>query len=134
MSFDLEMEFRLSGKPSRVMELLTDPALIRKWSGSDAVVELQPGGRLEMFDGWVTGEIVKVEPNELEYTWKVEEWGDAPASVVHYWLMGDKQGGTELKLKHSGLPSEDEMKSHKAGWNDYFFDPMEDYMIVIDKS
>ena len=27
-----------------------------------------------------------------------------------------------------------EMKSHKSGWTDFFFDPMEDFILIIDKS
>ena len=60
MAFDLDLEFTLSGKPKRVMQLLTDAALIRKWSGGEAVVENIIGGRFEMFDGWVTGKVLKI--------------------------------------------------------------------------
>lgn len=134
MATDLEMDFRLSGKPPRVMELLTNPTLIRKWSGGEAVVELQPGGKFEMFDGWVTGSIVEAAPLELAYTWKITEWGDAPESEVRFKLRADSQGGTIVHLTHKGFPDEEEMRKHKAGWNEYFFDPMEDFMIIIDKS
>lgn len=134
MAFDLSLEFILSGKPKRVMQLLTDPVLIRKWSGGDAIVENKPGGRIELFDGWVKGEILKTSDNELAYTWKISEWGDeVPATEVHYLLKEDK-GGTKVILKHTGFPNEEEMRSHKAGWSDYFFDPMEDFILIIDKS
>ena len=135
MSFDIELEFRLSGKPARVMELLTDAGLIRKWSGSDAVVEKVVGGRFEMFDGWVTGEVKVIGEKELMYTWKTSDWAeDAQPSEVHYLLKGDNQAGTVIKVKHTGLPDAAERDSHKTGWSEYFFDPMEDYMLIIDKS
>jgi uncharacterized protein YndB with AHSA1/START domain len=59
MAYDLSLEFILSGKPQRVMELLTDPLLIRKWSGGAAVLEKVAGGKFEMFDGWVHGQALK---------------------------------------------------------------------------
>lgn len=116
------------------MQLLTDPVLIRKWSGGEAVIENKPGGRVELFDGWVKGEVLKTSENELVYTWKISEWGDeVQATEVHYLLKDDK-AGTKVIVKHTGFPSEEEMKSHKAGWSDYFFDPMEDFILIIDKS
>ncbi len=135
MSYDINLEFRLSGKPARVMQLLTDATLIRKWCGSDAVIENKPGGRFEMFDGWVTGEVIKTSENELAYTWKTTDWAeDAKPSEVHYSLKGDSQGGTVIKVIHTGLPNEKERDEHKTGWSDFFFDPMEDFMLIIDKS
>jgi hypothetical protein len=44
------------------------------------------------------------------------------------------EAGTKVIIKHTGFADEDEMKSHKAGWTDFFFDPMEDFILIIDKS
>ena len=134
MAFNLALEFILSGKPARVMELLTDPVLIRKWSGGAAILENKVGGRFEMFDGWVTGEVLKTSKNELAYTWKTSDWPEeTKPTEVHYLLKAD-EAGTKVILHHTGFPNEDEMKSHKTGWTDFFFDPMEDFILIIDKS
>jgi len=133
MSFDLTLEFQLSASPERVMKLLTDAALIRKWSGSDGVVENKEGGKFSMFDGWATGTVIKTGANELAYTWKTTDWPEeTKPSEVHY-ILKKHDGGTKVTIKHTGLPSEDEMKSHRSGWTDYFFDPMEDYIMIFEK-
>ncbi len=132
MAFDLKLEFILPGKPKRVMELLTDAKLIRKWSGGEAVVENKAGGRFEMFDGWVKGEVLKTGNNELVYTWKISEWPDDTTPTEVHYLLKDDEAGTKVILRHRGFPNEEEMKSHKAGWTDYFFDPMEDFIMVFD--
>jgi len=134
MSFDLSLEFILSGKPQRVMQLLTDAKLIRKWSGSDAVLENKEGGRFEMFDGWVTGTVLKTASNELAYTWSTTDWPEGTKPTEVHYLLKEDEAGTKVILKHTGLASEEEMKSHKSGWTDYFFDPMEDFILMIDKS
>ena len=134
MAFDLDLEFTLSGKPKRVMQLLTDAALIRKWSGEDAVLENMTGGKFEMFDGWVTGKVLKLGDRELAYTWTASDWADGTSpSEVHY-LLKDDEAGTKVSVKHIGLPSAEEMDSHKAGWTEFFFDPLEDFILIIDKS
>ncbi len=134
MAYDLSLEFILSGKPERVMELLTDPVLIRKWSGGEAILENKPGGKFEMFDGWVSGEVLKTGKYELSYTWKASDWSeDTKPSEVHYLLKAD-EAGTKVIVHHTGFPNEKEMDSHKSGWTDFFFDPMEDFILMIDKS
>jgi uncharacterized protein YndB with AHSA1/START domain len=134
MAFDLALEFILSGKPKRVMELLTNPVLIRKWSGSEAIVENKVGGRFEMFDGWVTGTVLKTSENELAYTWKAGDWpeGTNPSEVLY--LLKEDEAGTKVTLHHTGFPNEKERDSHRSGWTDFFFDPMEDFILIIDKS
>ena len=134
MTYDLSLEFTLSGKPKRVMELLTDPALIRKWSGGEAVLEKKVGGKFEMFDGWVYGEVQKITDNELAYTWKTTDWPEGTTPTEVHYLLKTDEAGTRVYLKHTGFPNEDEMKSHKSGWTDFFFDPMEDFILIIDKS
>jgi uncharacterized protein YndB with AHSA1/START domain len=134
MAYDLSLEFTLSGTPERVMQLLTDPVLIRKWSGGEGKVENKIGGRFEMFDGWVIGEVLKVGKDELAYTWKLTEWPEeVKPTEVHYLLKKD-EAGTKVILRHTGFPSKEEMDSHKNGWSDYFFDPLEDYILIVDKS
>ncbi len=133
MELNLNLVFQLPVKPKRVMQLLTDTVLIRKWSGGEAKLELEPNGAFEMFDGWVTGKVIKVSENELSYTWKTTDWDDnAKDSIVSYKLT-PFDGGTKVQVSHSGFPNEDEMKAHEAGWSDYFFDPLEDYIMVFDR-
>lgn len=134
MSLDLKLEFLLSGKPARVMQLLTDPVLIRKWSGEEGIAEQKEGGKFEMFDGWVTGQVLKATDSELVVTWLPGDWEEGTTPSEVHFLLKPHAAGTQLLLTHSGLPNEKERDSHKAGWADFYFDPMEDFMLIIDKS
>ena len=40
------------------------------------------------------------------------------------------EAGTKVVFTHTGLPDEDEMKAQKAGWADFVFTPLEDYIMV----
>ncbi len=134
MAYDLSLEFILSGKPKRVMELLTDPVLIRKWSGGEAILENKVGGRFEMFDGWAKGTVLKTSSNELAYTWITSDWPEETKPTEVHYLLKEDEAGTKVILHHTGFPDEEEMKSHKSGWTDFFFDPLEDFILIIDKS
>jgi uncharacterized protein YndB with AHSA1/START domain len=134
MAYDLSLEFQLSATPDRVMVLLTDAGLIRKWSGGEAILENKVGGEFMMFDGWATGRVTKTGENELAYTWQTTDWADGtPPTEVHY-LLKSKDGGTLIKVTHTGFADEEEMKSHKSGWTDYFFDPLEDYIMIFEQN
>ena len=133
MAYDLTLTYILSAPPMRVMELLTDTALIRRWSGGEAILEASEGGAFGMFDGWVFGKVVKVAPNELVYTWKTTDWDEAATpSLVTFQLQPSQEQGTKVTLQHTGFPNENEMSEHKTGWSDYFFEPLEDYIMVFD--
>ena len=129
MAYDLTLEFYLPVTPDKVMQLLTDAEKIKAWGGGDAVVELNAGGKFEMFDGWVSGEVLKVESDELAYTWKSSDWeNDAKPSEVCYKLI-EENGSTKVELKHIGFPNQKEMEGHASGWTEHFFGPMETYIL-----
>ncbi len=133
MTFELTLDFLLSAPVHRVMQLLTDPILIRKWSGEAAVLDQEEGGEFSMFDGWATGTVLKVTETELVYTWHIADWSkEIPTTTVHY-LLKNSDGGTKVTVKQTGFVSEDEMKNHRNGWTDYFFDPLEDYIMIFEQ-
>jgi uncharacterized protein YndB with AHSA1/START domain len=133
MATDIKLAFQLSAPPDRVLELLTNAALVRRWSGSEAVIEAKEGGAFEMFDGWVKGTVTKLSAKELAYTWRTTDWpAETKESEVLYVLEG-KDGGTKVSVLHTGLPTEDEAASHRSGWTDYFFDPLEDYIMIFEQ-
>jgi uncharacterized protein YndB with AHSA1/START domain len=134
MNYDLKLEFQLSAPPEKVLQLLTDAVLIRKWSGSEGSVDNKEGGAVTMFDGWATGRVLKTGTNELAYTWSTTDWAEGtPPTEVHY-LLKKQDGGTLVSVSHTGFVTEEEMKSHRSGWTDYFFDPMEDYIMIFEQN
>jgi len=133
MAYNLTLEFIFSAKPKRVMQLLTDPVLIRKWSGGEAILDKKIGGEFEMFDGWVKGNVLQVADRELAYSWLSSDWPEgAKASEVHY-ILEDDEAGTKLTLHHKGFSDEEEMESYKTEWTEFFSDPLEDYIMVTEK-
>lgn len=129
MVYDLTLEFYLPVTPDKVMQLLTEPEKIKEWSGADAVVEKSDGGRFEMFDGWVSGKVLKATDNELAYTWKSSDWDDDVKPSEVYYKLIEENGSTKIELKHIGFPNQKEMDSHASGWTEHFFGPIETYIL-----
>ena len=130
MKHGLKIEILLPATPKQVMQLLTDQQQIEIWSGEPAVFEAKEGGRVSLFDGWMSGVVEKLSADELTYSWTSADWEEGTnPSLVHFRL---KQEGeqTAVVLEHSGLPDEEDVKSQKTGWMDFFFTPLEDYLMV----
>jgi uncharacterized protein YndB with AHSA1/START domain len=126
----LELSHRFDATPERVFDAWTNPDLLKRWwaagadwEGADAQVDLRLGGRiwLSMRDpggavyngGGVFTEIER--PARLGYTWEWEGEGESYESHVLVEFV-DAGGGTELRLTHSGLPSEESRDRHEHGW------------------
>lgn len=130
MNHKLKIEILLPATPEQVMHMMTDQKQIEIWSGEEAVFEAKEGGKVSLFGAWMNGEVKKISADELSYTWKTSEWtAETEASLVHFKLKAEGEQ-TLLVLNHTNLPNEDEVKAHNSGWHDFFFVPLEDYLMV----
>jgi uncharacterized protein YndB with AHSA1/START domain len=121
---ELVVERRVSVPPDQVFEYFTDAERWLRWQGTDAQVELRPGGvwRVNVTgDGYASGRIVEVVDNQkIVFTWGWER-DDMPvppgSSTVSIDLVPDGEG-TIIRLTHSGLPR-DSIEIHRTGWENY---------------
>lgn len=128
MSYQIGFSTFLFAPPDEVMELLTNPVFIEEWSEAKSSFEKKVGGKFEMFGGWVSGEVLKIDEKELAYTWKTTDWDEStPASKV-YFRLEPVEHGTEVYVDHVELPSQKEADDHKNGWKEYFFNPIGEYL------
>ena len=120
-------ETHIAAPPATVFAFLTDPEKIVSWMGAEATIETHPGG-LYLLKG-VAGdrrrvargafrEVVPV--HRLAYTFGWEGGQEVPpgSSLVEIDLI-ERDGGTLLRMTHSGLPNEAQCASHNEGWAHY---------------
>ena len=110
----------------------TDPAQLKEWFGPENVrtrnftADARVGGKYrwdlineEGEDMTISGEYRELVPGKkIVFTWK---WDDDEAwkntSSVVTVELSDCDGGTELRLIHEKLPSEESRDRHNEGWN-----------------
>lgn len=120
---DLVVERRVSAPPNKVFAFFTDAGKWTAWQGTEAVIDLVPGGvwRVNVTgDGFASGRVVEVVENErVVFTWGWEQGPPvAPGSTtVVIELIGDDDG-TLIRLTHKGLPP-DQVEVHRFGWEHY---------------
>jgi uncharacterized protein YndB with AHSA1/START domain len=115
----VELDIHIEAPPEAVFEFLVDPEKLLRWMGEKADIDPRPGGRfwLDLGQGTAEGEYLEVVPPErvvLTWGWVGSDTVPPGSSTLRIELS-PVDGGTELRLRHSGLPG-DECDKHLEGW------------------
>jgi uncharacterized protein YndB with AHSA1/START domain len=118
-------ETHIAAPPATVFAFLTDPEKILSWMGTEATTEIRPGGLylLKGVNGRATArgafrEVVPVHRLAYSFGWDGDEEVPPGSSLIEIDLI-DRDGGTLLRMTHSGLPNAAKCASHNKGWAHY---------------
>ena len=128
----LEIKRVIKAPRDRVYAAWTDAVQLREWFGPENVqtrnfvAEARVGGKfrwdLTSSDGekmTVRGEYRELQPDrKIVFTWQFEDdedWEQRDSVVTVE--LSDCDGGTEARLTHEQLPSEESRDRHTEGWN-----------------
>jgi uncharacterized protein YndB with AHSA1/START domain len=120
-------ETQIAAPPATVFAFLTDPEKILSWIGAEATTEAHPGGLyLVKGIGGSRGRVARgtfrevVPVHRLAYSFGWEGHEDVPpgSSLIEIDLI-DRDGGTLLRMTHSGLPDAAQCAAHDKGWGHY---------------
>jgi uncharacterized protein YndB with AHSA1/START domain len=109
----------------QVWEALTDPTALADWlmpGDFKPVVghklQFRCGEPHPEFDGSIDVQVLETnKPNRLSYSWKTKNM--PKPSTVTFILTSTRDGGTHLRLEHSGLEGDSGKLMHplfKGGW------------------
>ena len=120
-------ETQIAAPPATVFAFLTDPEKILSWIGTEATTEAHPGG-LYLVKGCggdrgraargTFREVVPVHRLAYSFGWEGSDEVPPGSSLVEIDLI-DRDGGTLLRMTHSGLPNEAQCAGHDRGWAHY---------------
>ena len=120
-------EITIHATPARVFRALTDPQQMSIWWDNDMHkvesldADVRVGGAWHMNssvpqDHRIHGVFRIVDaPHTLEYTWIHNRFGEPKETVVRFELTA-VEGGTHLRLTHSGFPNQEMYDDHNEGW------------------
>ncbi len=122
----VQREIQIAAPPATVFAFLTDPEKILSWMGAEVTTEAHPGG-LYLVKGVGGGaraargafrEVVPVHRLAYSFGWDESEEVPPGSSLVELDLI-DRDGGTLLRMTHSGLPNQAQCAGHDRGWAHY---------------
>ena len=123
-SFVVRRETHIAAPRASVFAFLTDPDKIVQWMGTEATTEVHPGGMYLLKGvGRATArgtfrEVVPVHRLAYSFGWEGNEEVSPGSSLIEIDLI-EQDGGTLLRMTHSGLPNATTQASHGKGWAHY---------------
>jgi uncharacterized protein YndB with AHSA1/START domain len=128
----LEIKRFIKASRDRVYAAWTDPAQLKNWFGPEwvqtreIIADARVGGKFrwdlincDRNEKTIEGEYREIIPGrKIVFTWKHQDdklWENRSSIVTVE--FSDRNGGTELRLKHEQLPSEESRDDHNEGWN-----------------
>jgi uncharacterized protein YndB with AHSA1/START domain len=126
-SLVVRREAQVAAPPATVFAFLTDPQKILSWMGAEADTGAHAGGLYLVKD--VAGrpgrtargqfrEVVPVHRLAYSFGWEGDEAVPPGSSLVEIDLI-DRDGGTLVRMTHTGLPNTAECANHAKGWAYY---------------
>ena len=123
-SFVVRRETHIAAPRASVFAFLTDPDKIVQWMGTEATTEVHPGGMYLLKGvGSATArgtfrEVVPVHRLAYSFGWEGNEEVSPGSSLIEIDLI-EQDGGTLLRMTHSGLANATTQASHGKGWAHY---------------
>lgn len=111
--------------PSEVYELLMDSRKHAKFTGGKCIVSRKVGGRISVYDGYISGKNLELVPGKkIVQLWKPEEdcWPSDHYSTVEFSLKPTTHG-TRMVFTQSGVPVECGDR-FDTGWRENYWTPM----------
>lgn len=124
IELEIDLEQRIAASPTVVFSYLIDPEKFVLWMGVAAQIDPRPGGAFRLdVDGEhvASGRYEVVEPpSRIVLSWGWEGSPEVPpaSSTVEITLRAEGET-TLLRLRHTGLPNEEQRASHRQGWEQY---------------
>ena len=125
-AFVVRRETQIAAPPATVFAFLTDPQKIVSWMGMESETEVHPGG-VYLLKGIGRGgrtargafrEVVPVHRLAYSFGWDGDDEVPPGSSLIEIDLI-DRDGGTLMRMTHSGLPTQEQCASHAKGWAHY---------------
>ncbi|HLJ72871.1 MAG TPA: SRPBCC domain-containing protein [Roseiarcus sp.] len=133
-TFHLEIERFIKAPREKVFAAFTQESLLKAWhcprgmTVAEASVDARVGGAYRIVmasrDGSrfvVVGAYQAIEPPDfIAYTWRAEGGPASDLTTLIEVSLTAKDGGTALRMRHTGFPNAQASASHRQGWQSCF--------------
>ena len=123
----LELATTLAAPPQVVYRAWLDSAEHAAFVGAQAEIEAGVGGEFRMWDGYITGRTLALEPpHRIVQAWRTTEFPEgSPDSQLEVRLEPEGKG-TRITIVHSEIPA-GQGSEYEEGWKENYFEPMRAY-------
>lgn len=97
------------------------------FTGSLADIDPRTGGKFSVWDGYITGNTILVDPPvKIVQHWRTTDFPEGSPDSLLTITFEKVKGGTKLTLNQLNIP-DGQGEEYKEGWSDFYFEPMQAY-------
>jgi activator of HSP90 ATPase len=123
----IKQSVTFKASPHDVYETLMDSEKHAQFTGGDADISREVGGKFTAFDGYSEGvNIELVQDEKIVQTWRASDWPEGHYSRIIFSLE-KSDGGTQLTFTQTGVP-EEQYQDISQGWWDFYWNPMKEML------
>jgi activator of HSP90 ATPase len=127
-TYDFEQSDTIPAEPGAVYDAWMSTDGHTAMTGGEAVVDPTIGGEFSAWDGYIWGRTLALEPGRrIVQSWRTSEFDEDDADSRIEVLLEPVDGGTSIRLRHTGVPV-DQLGYENGGWQDNYFEPMKAYL------
>ncbi|HNE49845.1 MAG TPA: SRPBCC domain-containing protein [Chitinophagales bacterium] len=110
--------------PDMLYLALTNPTIIKLWSGDEAEMSTIPGSEFSLWEGNICGKNLEFDTNKKI----VQQWyfGEQELPSIVTIILHEHKQGTSVELRHTNIP-DDDYDDIVEGWNDQYFGVLQDF-------
>lgn len=129
-SFELVQRFR--APPARIYEMWLHPVHHAKFTGgADAFIEAKVGELYSVWDGYIEGTQLVLEPTQrIVQSWRTSDFGASDKDSRLEIVLEPEGEGTRFVLRHTELPH-GSGETYKKGWEEHYFVHMREVLGVL---
>jgi uncharacterized protein YndB with AHSA1/START domain len=121
MAKTIKQTYLMKATPARVFQALTDPKIIKTWSGAPAKMSAKKGASFRIWGGDMFGKNLEVVKNKK----LVQEWNTPSFSSRVTFTIKPKGTGSMVELLHENVPPAS-VRSYADGWKRYYLGAMQE--------
>jgi uncharacterized protein YndB with AHSA1/START domain len=125
MAFEFTVSDVIPASPKQIYDAwLSSQGHERITGGQPARISAQEGADFTVWDGYITGRNLRLEPDRLiVQSWRTTQFTKTdPDSQIEV-LLAPVQGGTRVTVHHTNVP-DGHLSYRDGGWQDNYFDTM----------
>lgn len=127
MAEQIHLTTYFSASHEHVFTAWMDESIHAEMLGTTAEIDHHIGGNFSIWEGYITGTTVDMFPFEhIIQNWRTTDFPQGAEDSVLEIFFREKNGGTELEIKHSNIP-DGQGKDYESGWEQHYFAPMRAY-------
>ncbi len=123
----IEQKIIFKASCHKVYEMLMDSEKHAEFTGEEAEISREVGGKIKAYGDYVEGENLElIEDKKIVQKWRSSDFPEGQYSKAIFELK-DVDGKCELNFTQEDVPDE-EYEGLKDGWDDFYWNPMKELL------